>query len=138
MREFIRHVNEIPVAVKVTGETGSRCGHLRDVSVAGLAFDVARRIKVGSKLNFYVPALSDESVGRGRVVWCRPLQASFRLGLEFDQGCDAYRARVVEQLCLIEHYRQEVKLNEGRDIDAEQAAAEWIEVYAADFDRRYS
>ena len=29
MREFIRHANEIPVAVKVAGEAGSRRGHLR-------------------------------------------------------------------------------------------------------------
>lgn len=138
MREFIRHASEVPVAVKVTGETGSRYGHLRDVSVAGLAFEVARRIKVGSRLNFYVPSLSDEPAGRGRVVWCRPLRASFRLGLEFEHTYDAYRARVVEQLCLIENYRQEVKLNEGRNLDPEQAAAEWIEAYAADSDRRYS
>ncbi|MFT6552593.1 MAG: hypothetical protein ACJA1I_002649 [Zhongshania marina] len=138
MREFIRHANEIPVAVKVAGEAGSRHGHLRDVSVAGLAFDVARRIRVGSKLNFYIPSLSDEPAGRGRVVWCRPLRASFRLGLEFEQAYDACRARMVEQLCLIENYRREVKLNEGRELDPEQAAAEWIEAYAADFDRRYS
>jgi hypothetical protein len=45
---------------------------------------------------------------------------------------------MVEQLCLIENYRREVKLNEGRELDPERAAAEWIEAYAADFDRRYS
>ncbi|WP_339675834.1 PilZ domain-containing protein [uncultured Zhongshania sp.] len=138
MREFIRHSSEFPVAVKVSGEAGSRRGCLRDLSVAGLSFDVASKIDVGSKINFYVPSLSDEPAGRGHVVWCRPLCASYRLGVEFETEQDAYRTRMVEQVCQIENYRREVKELEGRVLEPEDAAVEWIESYAADFDRRFS
>ena len=138
MREFIRHSSEFPVAVKVSGEAGSRQACLRDVSIGGLSFDVASEIEIGSRINFYVPWLSDVPAGRGRVVWCRPLRASYRLGVEFENEQDAYRTRMVEQVCQIENYRREVKELEGRVLESEEAAIEWISSYAADFDRRFS
>jgi hypothetical protein len=138
MREFVRHPSDIPVAVKVAMEAGSRRGYLRDVSIAGLSCDVARIIDVGSRIEFFVPSLAEESVGRGRVVWCRPLRASYRMGVEFECEQDAYRTKMVEQVCQIESYRREVQEMEGRELGAEEAAAEWIESHAAEFDRRFS
>jgi len=44
-----------------------------------------------------------------------------------------FRLRMIEQICQIEHYRKEVKLVEGRDLSAEEAASEWISRYASDF-----
>jgi hypothetical protein len=138
MREFIRHDSDFPIAVKVKGEPGCRRGCLRDVSIAGLSFDVACKITVGSRINYYVPSLSDESAGRGRVIWCRPLRSSYRVGVEFEDEQDAYRTRMVEQVCQIESYRREVKLRDGRELDPEEAAIEWIAAYAEDFHRRFS
>ena len=40
---------------------------------------------------------------------------------------------MVEQVCQIEHYRREVLRVEGRVLDAESAAVEWIGRYAAEF-----
>ena len=40
---------------------------------------------------------------------------------------------MVEQVCQIEHYRQAVLRQEGRALDGEAAAPEWIARYAADF-----
>jgi hypothetical protein len=138
MRGFIRHSSDFPVVVEVIGESASRRGLLRDVSVAGLSFDVASEITVGSKINYYVPSLSDEPAGRGQVVWCRSMGAGYRLGVEFESEQDAYRMRMVEQVCQIENYRREVKKFEGRELDSEEAAVEWIGAYAADFNRRFS
>ena len=44
-----------------------------------------------------------------------------------------FAARMVEQVCQIEHYRQQVQRAEGRVLDAETAAREWIKRYAASF-----
>jgi hypothetical protein len=41
--------------------------------------------------------------------------------------------RLIEQICYIEHYRQEVLISEGRKLTSEQAALEWIEKFAQDF-----
>jgi hypothetical protein len=40
---------------------------------------------------------------------------------------------MVEQLCHIEHYRKEVRDTEGRILDGEAAAREWISKFAAKF-----
>ncbi|MEQ8937648.1 MAG: PilZ domain-containing protein, partial [Gammaproteobacteria bacterium] len=43
--------------------------------------------------------------------------------------------RMVEQLCHIEHYRNEIARVEGRELSSEQAAQEWISKYAESFPR---
>lgn len=40
---------------------------------------------------------------------------------------------MVEQVCYIENYRQEVLRKEGRQLDGEAAAREWIDRFAASF-----
>ena len=42
---------------------------------------------------------------------------------------------MTEQICHIEHYKQEVMKREGRRLDCSQAAMEWIDKYARDFTR---
>jgi ABC-type Fe3+-hydroxamate transport system substrate-binding protein len=45
---------------------------------------------------------------------------------------------MVGQVYQIEHYRQEVEQLEGRILGSEEAAEEWIQRYAADFNRIFS
>jgi hypothetical protein len=40
---------------------------------------------------------------------------------------------MIEQICHIEHYRQEVLRVEGRKLSSKEAASEWISKYARDF-----
>ena len=40
---------------------------------------------------------------------------------------------MVEQICHIEQYKQDVFEKDGRRLSGEQAALEWIEKYATDF-----
>lgn len=40
---------------------------------------------------------------------------------------------MVEQVCYIEHYRAEIKLTEGRELGTEEAAKEWISLFASQF-----
>ncbi|AMO68031.1 type IV pilus assembly PilZ [gamma proteobacterium BDW918] len=137
MREFVRHPSDIPLDVKILSEAGARHAHMHDVSMAGLSCLVAREIKAGSRVEFYVPSISEESSGRGTVVWCRPQREKYQLGIQFHAGKDVFRARMVEQLCQIEHYRREVEQLESRILSSEEAAEEWISLYAADFDRLF-
>ena len=46
---------------------------------------------------------------------------------------DLFKAKMVEQLSQIEHYRNRLWVEEGRIIDGEQAAQEWIARYAKEF-----
>ena len=69
----------------------------------------------------------------GRVSWCRPEGNGFEIGIEFLNKDDMFSARMVEQVCHIEEYKQEVLLKEGRNLSSEEAALEWIKKYAKDF-----
>jgi len=53
--------------------------------------------------------------------------------MSFNREAEAFRQRMQEQLCHIEAYRQQVWVSEGRQLSRQQAAAEWIERYAAKF-----
>jgi hypothetical protein len=68
-----------------------------------------------------------------RVIWCLARPDRYEAGIEFVDEQDAYTARMVEQICHIEHYRLWVREVEGRDLDGERAAMEWISKYAKDF-----
>ncbi len=42
-------------------------------------------------------------------------------------------ARMVEQICHIEQYKNEILKAEGRQLDSKQAALEWIQKFASEF-----
>ena len=67
------------------------------------------------------------------MVWTSPERDRFCIGVNFLDASDAFRARMVEQVCSIERYRQEVEEREGRVLTAPEAAAEWIARYAGRF-----
>jgi hypothetical protein len=58
--------------------------------------------------------------------------------ISFNTEQNSFTARMVEQICQIEHYRQEVEQLEGRILDSEEAAEEWLQRYAEDFNRIFS
>jgi hypothetical protein len=70
---------------------------------------------------------------RVRVVWTRPEAEGYCIGVQFMDEADAFRARMVEQVCSIERYRREVEAKEGRRLTRDEAAQEWIRRYAGRF-----
>jgi hypothetical protein len=70
---------------------------------------------------------------KARVVWCRPENSKYLVGVEFLDKADAFRSRMVEQVCTIEEYRQQVRRAEGRTLSSQEAAEEWIVKYAGAF-----
>ena len=135
MRHFVRHPSEIPVDVRVISERASHTSQICNVSNGGLCCDLAQPLPVGALVDYRIPQIAEDYLGCGRVVWCERQCQGFRVGIQFSNEQDAYRARMVEQLCQIECYRRRVAQTEGRQLSGEQAAAEWISRHAADFDR---
>jgi hypothetical protein len=68
-----------------------------------------------------------------RVTWCHRSNSHFAIGVEFLDSAEAFRVRMIEQICHIESYQREVEQREGRQLTAEQAAAEWISRHASSF-----
>ena len=131
-REFIRHTADVPIEVRtVDGEHASATG--LNVSHGGLAFMSALCPAEGATLEIAIPEVDPPFQAHARVAWCRPEADAFLVGVEFLDATDAFRARMVEQVCTIERYRQDVRKREGRELTTQEAAAEWIGRYAGRF-----
>ena len=72
----------------------------------------------------------------GKVVWCSEKNGGYEVGIGFmTSEQKMFLLRMVEQLCHIEHYRNEIARIEGRDLSSEEAAKEWIKKHADSFPR---
>lgn len=135
MRQFIRHPTAIPIALQVASLPRRPWITLRDISLGGISCQVDEAIPVGSQVSINIGSVSPPYNGKGQVVWCLPRACRFDVGVAFHDSAEAFRVRMVEQVCQIEEYRRAVLAREGRTLDSEQAALEWIGKYAADFPR---
>lgn len=136
MRSYIRHPADIPVQVDTTpGHLKGGQSRLANVSQGGLAFDAAESIPVGSMVRLLITVVDPGFEAEGVVTHCRQEAGHYVIGIEFIHRDDLYVARMVEQVCHIEHYKRAVAEREGRILSGEEAAREWIEKYAEHFPR---
>lgn len=133
MRQFIRHPVGIPIEVRAGEHAGGELHHAGNLSLGGLEFDSDAEIEPGKVVELRIPITEPAFATSGRVAWCRRSGNSFQLGVQFLDADEAYRTRMVEQVCHIEEYRRSVQRIEGRELSAEDAAFEWIHRFAAQF-----
>lgn len=131
-RKFIRHTADVPIEVR-TVEGGEAMAQGLNVSHGGLAFVSALCPSAEATIEITIPDVDPPFQAHARVAWCRPEGDGFLVGVQFLDASDAFRARMVEQVCTIERYRREVLDQEGRELTAQEAAAEWIGKYAGRF-----
>ncbi|MDQ8020966.1 MAG: PilZ domain-containing protein [Moraxellaceae bacterium] len=138
-RTYIRHPSDMPIEIHAevdseirapADEVGQR---LKDISLGGLACRSDQPLSEGDVVCITIPVTQPPFEACGRVVWCISSGRCYDVGIQFMAHDDAFAARMVEQICHIEHYRNEVLRNEGRVLDSETAAMEWIGKYARDF-----
>jgi hypothetical protein len=133
MRSFIRHPSNVPIDFQLEELVAEGSDYLKNVSRGGLAFHSTVTLEPGTTIRIKIPFVSPVFQAIGKVTWCRPLQNEFEIGIQFLDEDDTFRARMVEQICHIEQYKQEILKQDGRQLTSEQAALEWIEKYANDF-----
>jgi hypothetical protein len=136
LRKFIRHPADIPIEFCADDEpSASQHGLAHDVSFGGLAFEAEKCPAHGSVIEIRIPMVEPPFETRGQVVWCRKLDGHYEVGVRFLESTDAFKTRMVEQVCHIEQYKRDVLEREGRKLSGSAAAREWISKYAADFPR---
>lgn len=134
MRQYIRHPSEIPLRYQVMQSEGrSADNHLQNISTGGLAFHCNHRIRPDAQVQVSIDIQPPAFTATGTVVWCNRNGDGYLIGLRFDDREIDYHLRMVEQVCHIEQYRQQISRREGRKLNAEQAATEWIARFAEDF-----
>lgn len=130
-REYIRHTADVPIQIRTVDGDASARG--MNVSHGGLAFVTKICPAEGATIEVTIPDVEPPFQAHARVAWCRPEADAFLVGVQFLDSSDAFRARMVEQVCTIERYRDEVREREGRELSTHDAAAEWIRKYAGRF-----
>lgn len=140
VRKFIRHPSDIPIRVSALNESNFSSevltyeqSQLNNVSLGGLAFFSPQSFLIDQHVLISVPCLDKKTSIEGCVLWCKKLMDGFEVGLEFDDPQAVYHLRMIEQICHIEHYRKEIQRIEGRTLTSEEAALEWINLFASEF-----
>lgn len=133
MRSYIRHPSDIPIEFRQEPVSSNETRELHDVSCGGLSFSAATALEPETHIRVQITCVEPSFEAPCRVTWCRPMRGHYLIGVEFLAQQDEFRARMVEQICHIEHYKREVLAREGRQLTGEQAAREWIHKYAKDF-----
>jgi hypothetical protein len=132
-REFLRHTVHVPLEVARVDASAPLVEEGVNVSHGGLAFLSTTCPKVGDLLELRIPTVRPPFEAQARVAWCREEAGKFLVGVQFLDSTAAFQSRMVQQVCSIENYRQDVKRREGRSLTPQEAASEWIARYAGRF-----
>jgi len=135
-RIFIRHPSDIPLEVEPGNVVLRKEELLSNVSVGGLTFVSNVPFEKNSTVKITIRAVRPAFEASGRIVWCSDSSGRFEIGVEFIETKDAFRIRMVEQICHIEHYKNEMRAKEGRSLSGREAALEWINKYADSFEKQ--
>lgn len=128
MRTFRRYSTDIPVTIlgKDTALESNR--RLFNVSYGGLACHSKVAFKPGDLVSVSISHIDPPFKANGIVVWCdAAADNEYELGVQFNEGREAFAARMVAQVCRIEQYKKQVFEKEGRELSSDEAALEWIE-----------
>jgi hypothetical protein len=135
MRRFVRHPAHIPIEIDGVSpllESHDDCS-MNDVSQGGLSCTLDHPLALHSLVCVHIPSVCPEYKGKGEVVWCHKNDEGYDIGIRFSNTQEAFKSRMVQQICQIEHYKNIIFEKEGRVLDEDQAAEEWIQKHAADF-----
>lgn len=132
-RQYLRHTVGVPLEVDRVGTSAPYREAGVNVSHGGLAFLSTWCPQVGDVLRLRIPTVEPVFEANARVTWCRAESGKFLVGVQFLDASDAFRSRMVQQVCAIENYRREMRAQEGRELSIEAASAEWIAKYAGRF-----
>ena len=132
-RKYIRHPSGIPIDVQLEEVAAGQREFLKNISFGGLCFRSAVPLDRGRVITIKIPLVRPVFQAKGFVAWCSRNGEFYDVGVEFSGPVDAFRSRMVEQLCRIEQYRQEVLEKEGRKLTSSEAALEWIQKFAGAF-----
>ena len=132
MRKYIRHPSDIPIEFNVK-QVKVEKHLLSNISIGGVAIRTDERIEIGRLIDLKIDAVSPSFTASGRVAWCLKRGDAYDVGIQFVEPEDAYRVRMVEQICHIEQYKKDIFELEGRQLSGEEAALEWISKFASEF-----
>ncbi len=137
MSQFFRHPSAVPVRYSLlNGETKESVEQpLKKISGSGLSFFASEPLEINTDIRVAIRVKIPPFEAEARVVWCNPVKGYYEIGVRFiDRDAD-FNLRMVQQVCHIEQFKRDIYTQEGRQLNNEEAAAEWISRHAEDFPR---
>ena len=135
MRQYVRHPSNIPIDFQLGDSPDHGKNILQNISEGGLCLNAPDYIEPGKPIRIRIDIQEPKFEAIGIVVWCRPGEHGYDIGIRFSDADTEFSMRMIEQICHIEQYRRDIFVNEGRKLSSEQAAEEWIAGHAKDFPR---
>jgi hypothetical protein len=133
MRKFLRHPSDMPVELVLRRQACIAWQRLNNISLGGVACNSTRGFRRGTSVELRIPLFGEQARYPGVVAWCRRLAEGYLVGIAFLDEDTLFRARMVEQVCQIQHYRQQLEQESGEPMAIEHCAREWIAKHAAQF-----
>lgn len=122
-----------PLAAIQLSPQASEAGAALTATYGGLRCQWCIPHRPGSCVSVTVSAHRQQVTATARVVRCDLDEHGYLFELRFLDPEQAFAMRMMEQLCHIRRYQTQVGRHEGRWLDGNQAAREWIERFADDF-----
>lgn len=135
MRRYLRHPSDMPVELVLRKQAFLPTQRLHNISLGGVACNSSRGFRRGTAIELRIPLFGEQARYPGVVAWCHKQTDDYLVGVAFLDEDTLFRARMVEQVCQIEHYRHVRELATGEQLPLEAIAQEWIALHAADYSR---
>ncbi len=133
MRRFLRHPSDLPVELVLRKQAFLPRQRLHNISLGGVACNSTRSYRRGTAIELRIPLFGEQARYPGVVAWSRRQAEHYLVGICFIDEDTLFRARMVEQVCQIEHFRRQRERELGEPQSIDSIAHEWIAAHAADF-----
>ena len=125
VRRFIRHPTDIRIESTLLKDGHVYVMDAHDIGLGGLRMTLPLCPELGSEIGIRVLYVEPPFDASGRVVWCRPREDRYDVGIELTTWQKTDWLRVIEQICDIEKYRRQFEEQNARKLSIEQAADKW-------------
>ncbi len=106
-RKYIRHPAKISLEYRIFGEQEIKTETTKDISFGGICFRGQDYIEPGTTLKLKFPSVHTNYEVAGQVVWCSQKKDHVEMGLQFLDENEAYRARLIEEICHLKSVQEE-------------------------------
>lgn len=134
-RRFLRHPVECPIEIRPISDNSILRPRTQDVSQGGVRFEMDHRLSPGTAVAIRMPVHDHLFNIEAHVVYSRKDQRSgkFHTGVVFHDEEHVFRAKMAEQILMIEKYQRELNEQTATPVSEEEAARRWIEKYSRRF-----
>ncbi|OGW75362.1 MAG: hypothetical protein A2Z72_06995 [Omnitrophica bacterium RBG_13_46_9] len=139
-RRFIRHPISFPLEFEYAPKKLYGDGRTINVSLGGLLFSSKHSSARGKIIILKLPLKDKLFRVKAKVMHVRHDISNshlYDIGVSFLSYSEAFKAKLVEQIYLIDEYRSLRSIQLNREVDFEEASREWVERFSKRFDRMF-